>query len=182
MQVKASIKNLRISPKKVRLVVDLVRGMDVQVAQNQLTFLNKGSAKDVLKLLNSAIANGENNFGLQKSNLFIKEIRVDGGITMKRWTQRAFGRASMIRKKASHVMIVLDEKVPTKSKKVKKSEEKVATPVKASVQSEKGAKGEGESLSAPHGIDKDKNSASRDTKHRGADKGFKKKVFQRKSG
>ena len=182
MQVKASVKNLRISPKKVRLVVDLVKGMDAQAAQNQLSFLNKKSAKDVLKLLNSAIANGENNFGLQKSNLFIKEMRVDSGITIKRWTQRAFGRAAMIRKKASHVSLVLDEKVPTKSKKIKKAEEKVVDSAKTNVQPEKRTKNEEESTSAPHGIEKDKNLSNKDTKHHGAGKGFKKKVFQRKSG
>lgn len=181
MQVKASVKNLRISPRKVRLVVDLVRGMDVLAAQNQLSFLNKRSAKDVLKLLNSAVANGENNFGLQKSNLFIKEIRVDGGITMKRWRQRAFGQASMIRKKASHINLILDEKIPTISKKVKKAEEKAAVSVKSEAQTEK-AKGESDTTSAPHKIDKDKNLISKEIKRHSTDKGFKKKVFQRKSG
>lgn len=176
MQVKASVKNLRISPKKVRLVVNLVKGMDAQEAQKQLTFLNKRSAKDVLKLLNSAIANGENNFGLQKSNLFIKEIRVDGGITIKRWSQRAFGRAAMIRKKASHINLVLDEKVPTKLKKIKKAEVDLSKPSEVK---EKDSKGESGSVISSA---KDKKLFDRESKGYGANKGFKKKVFQRKSG
>ncbi|MFH1187544.1 MAG: 50S ribosomal protein L22 [bacterium] len=177
MQVKASVKNLRISPKKVRLVVNLVKGMDAQEAQKQLSFLNKRSAKDVLKLLNSAIANGENNFGLQKNNLFIKEFRVDSGITLKRWTQRAFGRAAMIRKKASHIKLVLDEKVPTKLKNIKKAEKVVADSSKPSEIKEKDIKGESGSI-----VSKDKKSFDRESKGQGANKGFKKKVFQRKSG
>ncbi|MFH1564418.1 MAG: 50S ribosomal protein L22 [bacterium] len=179
MQVKASIKNLRISPKKVRLVVNLVKGMDAQEAQKQLSFLNKRSAKDVLKLLNSAIANGENNFGLQKSNLFIKEIRVDGGITIKRWTQRAFGRAAMIRKKASHINLVLDEKVPTKLKNIKKAEKVATDSPKSSEIKEKDIKGEGGSVVSSA---KDKKLFDRESKGHWANKGFKKKVFQRKSG
>ncbi len=117
MEVKAKARYIRISPKKVRLVIDLVRGMDVSVAENQLAFLNKGAARPVLKLLRSAIANAVNNNKLEKDNLYIKKITADDGPTLKRWMPRAFGRATMLRKRTSHINIVLDEKVPTEEKK-----------------------------------------------------------------
>lgn len=178
MQVKASVKNLRTSPKKVRLVANLIKGMDAQDAQNQLSFLNKKSAKDLLKLLNSAVANGENNYGLRRSNLFIKEIRVDCGITIKRWSQRAFGRAAMIRKKASHIKLVLDEKVPTQPKKVQKAEKVAVDLSEPNEIRAKVAKSEGGS----HIIDKEKSLVDREFKSQSAGKGFKKKLFQRKAG
>lgn len=175
MQVTAKLKNLRTSPKKVRLVVDLVRGLDAQEAQDQLTFLNKGSAQDVLKLLNSAIANGENNFGLKKNNLFIKEIRVDGGMTIKRWRPRAFGRAGMIRKRTSHVNLVLDERVPTPPEKIKKASVAKPKVIKASELSKAEPK---EKIEVD---DKIKDELSDSKIHGGSKKGFAKKLFQRKA-
>jgi large subunit ribosomal protein L22 len=115
MEVKARIKNLRIAPKKVRLVVDLVRGKKTHVALQQLRFLNKKSAGPISELIKSAIANAEHNFSLDKDNLMIKEIQVNQGMTLKRYMPRAFGRASMIRKKWSHVDLVLAEINPTPS-------------------------------------------------------------------
>ncbi len=120
MQAKAKLSHLRISPKKVRLVIDVVRGMKVEEALIQLAFLTKAARKPVIKLLNSAIANAENNLELKKDNLFIKEIRVDQAGMLKRWKPRAHGRAAPIRKKMSHVIIVLDEIETTKAKKTKK--------------------------------------------------------------
>ena len=99
-----------MSPTKVRLVVDLVRGLDVTKAEHQLQFLNKTAARPVLKLLQSAIANAENNDKLKKENLLIKKIAVDQGPTLKRWRPRAFGRAGMILKRSSHITIILSEK------------------------------------------------------------------------
>lgn len=181
MQAKATVKNLRISPKKARLVANLIKGMDARAAQDQLNFLNKRSALAILKLLNSAISNGENNFGLQRSNLFIKEIRVDGGITIKRWSQRAFGRAAMIRKKASHVKLVLDEKIPTQLSKIKKIKENTAENVKFNTQSENIIKGENGS-GVSQVTDKEKKFFNRESGGHGMSKGFKKKIFQRKAG
>lgn len=117
MQVHAKLRNLRRSPKKVRLVADVIRGMDVNQALHQLQFINKGATYELTKLLNSAIANAENNNNLSKDNLFVKEITVDGAGFLKRWMPRAHGRATMIRKRMSHVTIVLDERVPTTQKK-----------------------------------------------------------------
>lgn len=124
MQAKAKLSYLRMSPKKVRLVVDVIRGMKVEEAMTQLGFMNKAAARPILKLLNSAIANAENNFELKKDNLYIKEIRVDLAGMLKRWKPRAHGRATMVRKKNSHVYLVLDEIEPTKPKKIKNKAKK----------------------------------------------------------
>ena len=125
MDVVAKLRYLRTSPKKVRLVIDLIRGLEVGAAEHQLTFLNKGSSLTVLKLLKSAIANAENNFKLSADNLYIKKITADQGPTLKRWKARAFGRASEIRKKSSHITIVLGEIKPTDKKKDKVADKKV---------------------------------------------------------
>ncbi|MBL7141721.1 50S ribosomal protein L22 [Patescibacteria group bacterium] len=113
MQVKATSKYLRISPKKMRLVVDLIRGMNAQAALDQLDFIPKRASLLISKVLKSAIANAEHNFKLKKENLFIKEIFINQGPTLKRWRARAFGRAAPIRKRSSHLEIVLGEKVVT---------------------------------------------------------------------
>lgn len=112
MEVSAKLRFLRMSPQKVRLVVDIVRGLPVERAEHQLLFSRKGASQPVIKLLKSAIANAENNFKLNKDNLFIKKITVDEGPTLKRWRARAFGRAGMIRKRSSHITIILDELKP----------------------------------------------------------------------
>lgn len=115
--IKAKLSNLRISPRKVRLVAGLIRGKMVNEAKNQLVFLTKRSAEPVLKLLNSAIANAKNNEKLNEENLIVSEIFVDGGPVLKRSMPRAFGRAATILKRTSHVTIVLEEKL--KEEKVK---------------------------------------------------------------
>ena len=128
MEVKAKLKHLRMSPRKVRLVASLIRGLEIEKAIDQLKFANKKAAKPVEKLLNSCIANGVNNFGLEKENLLIKEIKVDDGATLKRWMPRAHGRATPIRKRCSHVSITLSEIKESGKKKGKKH--KLEAPVK----------------------------------------------------
>ncbi|HCC22730.1 TPA: 50S ribosomal protein L22 [Candidatus Falkowbacteria bacterium] len=123
MDVKAKAKFVRIAPRKARLVVDLVRGADVIEAIGQLTFNAKKSSPIVLKLLNSALANAEHNHNLQRNNLYIKEITVNDGPTYKRWMPRAFGRATPLRKRTSHIEVVLSEKVPSTEPKVKAKEQ-----------------------------------------------------------
>lgn len=108
MEVTAKVRHLRMSPKKVRLVTDLVKGMDIDKAEAQLRFVRKAAAYPVLKLLRSAKANAEHNFKLEPSGLFIKSIVVDGGPVLHRWRPRAFGRATPIRKRSSHITLVLD--------------------------------------------------------------------------
>ncbi len=117
MKVIAKLNHLRISPKKVRLVADLIRGVDVREAENQLKFLTKRAAEPILKLLNSAVANAQHNFGVEKDNLFISEIQVNEGPTTKRWRARAMGRAAPIMKRTSHINLVLETKKEVKPKK-----------------------------------------------------------------
>ena len=124
MEVKAKLKNLRMSPRKVRLVADLIRGLDCETAKAQLQFSLKKAALPLLKLLNSCIANAKHNFKLDESNLYISKIMVNEGPTLYRIMPRAFGRAFYIRKRTSHVILVLEEK--GENKKNKKEAEKLA--------------------------------------------------------
>ncbi len=117
MKTIAKLRHLRISPRKVRLVTDLVKGLDTLRAQEQLKFSSKRAAQPVLKLLNSALANAQHNSGLEKDNLYIASILVDPGPSLKRWRARAYGRAAQILKRTSHVTLVLEEKIPSVSKK-----------------------------------------------------------------
>ncbi len=119
MEIKAKVKNIKMSPRKVRLVVDLVRGLKVSNAVDQLMFLNKKAAKPTRKLIESCLANAIHNYELDKNNLYIKEIRVDDGPTMKRWKPRAFGRASAIRKRTSQINVILAELKDSGEKKAK---------------------------------------------------------------
>lgn len=119
MQITAHLHQLRMSPRKVRLVANLLKDMDVHEADAQLTHLQKGAVIPIRKLLHSAIANAEHNAKLDRANLFVRQVRVDQGTTLKRSQPRAFGRATPIRKRTSHVTIVLDERVPTALAKTK---------------------------------------------------------------
>lgn len=127
MEVRAKGKYLKISPKKARLVVNLIRGKDAPEALDYLRFIPKKASRLIAKVLKSAIFNAEHNFNLKKENLFIKKIFVDQGPVLKRWRARAFGRASEIRKKSSHLEVVLEEKVP--GPKIKPLKQKQEQPV-----------------------------------------------------
>jgi large subunit ribosomal protein L22 len=118
-----------MAPRKVRLVVDLVRGLPVAEAERRLTFLKKDASRPVLKLLQSAIANAEHNFNLDRATLVVKSIAADGGTTLKRFRPRAHGRAAPIRKRTTHITIVLApaSEVPTKPTKTKKTTKKTTT-------------------------------------------------------
>jgi len=100
-----------MSPRKVRLVSNLIKGQDVLVVKSQLEYLVKKSARPISKLLDSAMANAQNNFGLVKENLFIKDIIVNEGTKLKRFRPKGFGSTSPIEKKTSHIRIVLEERV-----------------------------------------------------------------------
>ncbi len=110
MEVKARLRFARISPSKARLVADLIRGKGSEEALNLLAFTKKAAAKILIKLLKSAIANASQKKNIDVDRLYIKKITVDQGPTMKRFQPRALGRATMIRKRMSHIQIVLDEK------------------------------------------------------------------------
>jgi len=126
MSVIAKLHYLRIAPRKVRLVADLIRGKTVEEAQTILNFIVKKAAQPLLKLLKSAIANAKHNFQLKQDNLYISKIMVDEGPKYKRWMPRARGMVSPIQKKTSHITIVLEEikkKGIRKIKKIKKTKE-----------------------------------------------------------
>ena len=106
--VVAHLNELRISPRKVRLVAGLIRGKSVVHARQQLNFLPKRSAEPVLKLLNSAVANAKNNFKISESILYVEKIYVNQGKVLKRGLPRAFGRTSPIQKKNSRVTLMLN--------------------------------------------------------------------------
>ncbi len=107
MEIIAKLKRLRMSPRKVRLVVNLVRKMSLVHAKAQLKLMPKKSAEPILKVLNSAVANAKHNFSLKESDLFIINILVDAGATLKRWMPRAMGRATSIRKRTCHITVIL---------------------------------------------------------------------------
>src|SRR3989338_4447813 len=108
--MKAFLKNYRQSPRKVRLVAGLIRGKDVNVATSELDFLAKRAGLPIKKLLKGAVANAGVQ-GINKENLFIKEIRIDKGITMKRMMPAAMGSGHRINKRTSHITLVLGERV-----------------------------------------------------------------------
>jgi large subunit ribosomal protein L22 len=108
--VTASAKYLRLSPRKVRLVTNLVKGMWALDAVAQLQFVNKKPAIYVSDVIKSAIANGANNFNLRKESLYIKSITCDAGPKMKRYMPRAQGRASEIRRPLAHINVLLEER------------------------------------------------------------------------
>ncbi len=109
MEVKAVAKYVRISPQKARLVVDLVRGKKVEEAQRILAFTQKKAAGIVEKVLKSAIANATQDPNIDEKILYVKKIFVGQGPSLKRWRARAQGRAAMIKKRMSHITVVLDE-------------------------------------------------------------------------
>jgi large subunit ribosomal protein L22 len=109
MEVKAVAKYIRISPQKARLVVDLVRGKKVEEAQRILAFTRKKAAGVVGKVLKSAIANATQNPNIDEKILYVKEIFVGQGPSLKRWRARAQGRAAQIKKRMSHITVILDE-------------------------------------------------------------------------
>jgi large subunit ribosomal protein L22 len=108
--MKASLSNLRISPRKVRLVANLVKGKTVEEALAQLTFLTKRSSNPLSKLIKSAVANATENSKADKTKLFIKDFRVDKGQVLKRSMPRAFGRSAPIYKRNSHIEVTLGSK------------------------------------------------------------------------
>lgn len=166
MEIKAKLNYLRITPRKVRLVADLVRNMDVKQAETQLKFMPKRASAPLLKLLNSAIANAKNNFNLEKDVLYIKKITVDEGPPFKRWRAGSRGRANPIIKRTSHINLVLDVKPGAKIEKFAQK----AEPIEAGLpQSEKVLAGKPK-FKAPKEIKKGKGL-----------KGLTKKIFRRKS-
>jgi large subunit ribosomal protein L22 len=99
-----------VAPRKARDVVDQIRGKSVADARATLLLANRGAAILVGKVLNSAVANAENNNGLVAEELYVKEAKVDEGPTMKRWKFRAMGRVNRIRKRTSHITVAVEQR------------------------------------------------------------------------
>ena len=115
MEAVAKLRDTKGSPRKARLVADVIRGKDVYEALNTLRYMNKGAAPKIEKLLLSAINNwAQKNEGFrpEDNDLFIKTITVDGGPVLKRFQPAPFGRAYRIRKRSSHITIVVDSRLP----------------------------------------------------------------------
>jgi len=107
MEAKATVKYVRISPPKARRAVDLVRGRQVEEARRILRFSPLGAAKTIEKALASAVANAEQQPGVVAQNLIVDRAWVDEGPTLKRWRPRAYGRATKILKRTSHITLVV---------------------------------------------------------------------------
>ncbi|KKP97277.1 MAG: 50S ribosomal protein L22 [Candidatus Moranbacteria bacterium GW2011_GWE1_36_7] len=188
MKVIASLNNLRTSPRKVRLVTDSIVGMNASAALVQLKHVVKKTSEPLEKLLNSALSNAENNFGLDKDNMYVSSVLVGEGAKLKRWLPRAQGRATLILKRTSHIKLELEERIEGKNKKSKKELEKERAErekareemMKAELDAlEKEEKSE--ELAQEKPVAK-KAAPKKETVKKGQDSGFLKKVFQRKSG
>jgi len=107
---RATARYIRMSPRKVKVVIDLIRNKSLGEAQAILANTPKAAAEPVLKVLNSAAANAENNLGMDRDNLYVAEVYANQGPTLKRYRPRAHGRAARIRKRTSHITVILDEK------------------------------------------------------------------------
>ncbi|MBR4425948.1 MAG: 50S ribosomal protein L22 [Oscillospiraceae bacterium] len=110
MEAKAHLKYARISPRKVKIVCDLIRGKDVKLARGILENTPKAASELLIKLLNSAAANAENNFGMDPERLYVSETYANPGPILKRGMPRAQGRMYRINKRTSHITIVVAEK------------------------------------------------------------------------
>jgi len=110
MEAKAIAKGIRVAPRKARLVIDLIRGKNVAEADKILSNLNKEAARIIKKVLVSSVANAENNLSLDKTKLFVKEALVNEGQTLKRMRCGSRGRVDPIKKRTSHITIVVSEK------------------------------------------------------------------------
>ncbi|OHA02982.1 MAG: 50S ribosomal protein L22 [Candidatus Sungbacteria bacterium RIFCSPHIGHO2_02_FULL_52_23] len=110
MEIKAQLRHLHIAPRKVRAVAGLIRGMGATDAERELAHLIKRSSDPLRKLLRSALANATHNFHLDEAGIRVKEIRIDPGPVSRRFRPRAFGRAAPIRRRTSHVILILEAK------------------------------------------------------------------------
>lgn len=124
MKVSAKLNNLRIAPRKIRLVTNFIKKMDIEDALDQLDNAIKKGSLPIKKLLLSAISNGENNLGIDRNNMYVLDVVVGAGPTLKRWMPKAYGRAGQILKRTSKIELILEEKVEGKGRKTKEQLEK----------------------------------------------------------
>lgn len=182
MKVKAALNNLRIAPRKSKLVADLIKGKDVLEALDQLESYVKRTSLHMKKLLLSAIANSENNFGLDKNNLYVYDVKVGAGPMLKRWMPKAFGRAGEILKRTSKIEIILEERIEGKNRKTQEemeAEKKKRLKEKKKEEKEMEEKKEAEKKSKERTEEKKKDEDH--MKKEAPQKSWAKKIFQRKS-
>lgn len=123
MEVIAKGNYIRLSPKKARQIADIIRGKNAHEAEVMLKLMPQKSAREIKKVLSSAMANAENNFNLEKNELVISKIMIDGGPVLKRWQPRAKGAAFEIKKRTSHISVIVSGDVKSKKAETKKTEE-----------------------------------------------------------
>jgi len=172
MELKAKAKFIRMSPRKVRLAANLIKGLTYEQAAVQLQFLKKAASLPLLKLLKSAMHNAEENHELKRSNLRVKSIQVDEGPALKRWMPRAMGRATPLRKMSCHITLVMEEIIPTetagkKKAKVKKTDDIIKI---------------GDIDEIKEAGVKEEKSAGSDKKTAASKKGFGSKILNRRTG
>ena len=163
----AKLNHFKMAPRKVRLVVDLIKGLPVNEAEAQLIVSKKRASEQIIKLLRSAIANAKNTKEMNPDKLFIKEAWVDEGPVLKRFMPRAQGRAASIHKKTSHVVLILAE-----SQKLKGPRFKTARVL---------LKKEAEQEKKEINVSAKPKTAEKEIKKAAKEPGFMKKVFRRKS-
>ena len=168
MHYKFHLNNLRIAPRKVRQVIALIKKSSVEEAEMQLKFQNKRAALPILKLLKSGAASAINNFNLSPENLYVANIFVDEGQTLKRFRPRAFGRAGAIHKKTSHVTLILEEREAARIKKFKKKVSQIATDKEETAKKEF-------TVTIP------KKEVPKEIKPKGRFEGIARKIFRRKA-
>jgi len=184
MQYKFHLNKLRIAPRKVRQVVALIKGSPIKEAEMQLKFQSKRAALPILKLLKSGVASAINNFNLSPDNLYIANIFVDEGQTLKRFRPRAFGKAGAIQKKTSHITLVLEERAATGVKKIKKKISKIITkkPVVAEpARQSDGAMADREETPKKEILTTPKKEIPKEIKPKRKLAGFTRRVFRRKA-
>lgn len=166
-QQKAQLNYLRMAPRKVQLLADSIKGLPIGEAEARLLLVHKKASQPILELLRSATANAKNNKQLNADGLYVKEIRVDQAPALKRHMPRAMGRATMIKKKGSHITLILAESEKTTGSRFKITKpEKISAAKAEKIRNEKDMK----EMKAP-----EKESL------RSAQKGFAQKIFRRKS-
>lgn len=177
MKVHATLNNLRVAPRKVRLVTHALIGVDTREAFIQLSKMVKKSSQPIATLLGSAVANATNNFGLDENNLYIESIRVGDGLRLERWLPRAFGRATPLMRRGSNITIILEERVEGKNRTAKKEPKVVVTEKAAELEApEEKKEDKGATKIAKPELKKEMNKAAK-----GAGGKVVKKMFQRKS-
>jgi large subunit ribosomal protein L22 len=173
MEVIAQGKFIRISPKKARPVADLVRGKNAKIAFETLKLMPQRTASEIRKVLGSAMANAENNFNLDKDALIVAKIMVDGGPVLKRHQPRGKGSASAIKKRTSHITVIVSGDIKTK-RSASSAQEKVAEKAEKTTKEVKEVENKKIEVEKPEFIKEDKKVAPKS--------GVKNTFYRRKTG